>query len=152
MDIIQYISNDDDKLRTLAKRSRLQIVRLKRLIADPAQPVRYMTARRLHAASDGEITLEALSARGPMRGVDTFDGPLGQAIAASASTGPDIPSRLAASGIGSDHFTEVLLRGRVPAPERVHAYAEAFGPDITRELFVKHAEWRRKRAAGGDAA
>lgn len=147
MDIIQYISGDDARLRALAKRSRLQIVRLKRLIADPSQPVRYMTARRLVAATDGKITMEAMAARGPMRGMDTFAGPLGQVIAGVASTGPDIPARLAAHGIASDHFTEILLRGRIPGRERMAAYLEAFAPDLDERHFVQHAEWRRKHAA-----
>jgi len=147
MDIIQYISGDDAKLRDLAKRSRLQIVRLKRLIADPAQPVRYMTARRLAAATNGEITMEAMALRGPMRGADTFDGPLGEAIAKAASTGMDIPSRLAAHGIASDHFTEVLLRGRIPGRTRMAAYLEAFAPDLVEDDFRRHAEWRRERQA-----
>lgn len=146
MDIIEYISGDDARLRDLAKRSRLQIVRLKRLVADPAQPVRYMTARRLMEASAGAITMEALAARGPMRGKDTFAGPLGQAIAAIACTGPDIPSRLAAHGIASDHFTEILLRGRIPGPERMRAYLEAF-PGLDPCVFQRHAEWRRSRAS-----
>lgn len=147
MDIIQYIDGDDAVLRDLAVRSRLQIVRLKRLVADPFQPVRYMTARRLCAASGGRITMEALAMRGPMRGQDTFAGPLGQAIAQAGCTGPDIPSRLAAHGIASDHFTEVLLRGRVPSPARMKAYIEAFAPNVTEDHFRRHAQWRRETSA-----
>lgn len=144
MDIVEYISGDEGKLRDLAKASRLQIVRLKRLIADPSQPVRYMTARRLSVASGGAITMKAMSRRGPMRGEETFSGPLGQAIAEIASTGPDIPSRLAEAGIASDHFTEILLRGRMPSPVRMRAYLEAFAPGLREEHFRRHVEWRRE--------
>lgn len=146
MDIVDYIGGDQRRLRELAITARLQIVRLKRLVADPEQPVRYMTARRLVAASRGEITMEALERRGPFRGRDTYDGPLGETIAAAASTGADVPSRLAAAGIPSDHFTEVLLRGRVPSRERMLRYVSAFGPDLTPDLFRAHAEWRRARS------
>lgn len=154
MDIIQYISGDDAKLRALAKRSRLQILRLKRLVADPSQPVRYMTARRLTVASDGQITMEAMAQRGPMRGEETFAGPLGRVISGVACQGPDIPSRLAEAGISSDHFTEVLLRGRVPRPAQMEAYLQAFAPDLREDHFRQHAEWRRGQTgeAGGLSA
>ena len=147
MDIIQYIGGSDAALRDLAVRSRLQIVRLRRLVLDPSQPVRYMTARRLCAASGGAITMDAMARRGPMRGEDTFAGPLGQAIAEAGCVGPDIPSRLAAHGIASDHFTEVLLRGRVPGPVRMRAYIDAFKPHVDEEVFRRHANWRRGAGA-----
>lgn len=143
MDIIQYLDGSDDALRRLAVDARLQIVRLRRLVADPAQPVRYMTARRLCAATGGAITMEAMAMRGPMRGADTFAGPLGEAIATAGSKGPDIPSRLAAHGIASDHFTEVLLRGRIPGRRRMAAYVDAFAPHVTEDHFRRHAQWRR---------
>jgi hypothetical protein len=143
MDIIQYLDGSDERLRQLAVDARLQIVRLRRLVADPSQPVRYMTARRLCAATGGGITMEAMAARGPLRGSETFAGPRGQAVATAGSTGPDIPTRLAAYGIASDHFTEVLLRGRVPGRRRMAAYIEAFHPHVDEDLFHRHAQWRR---------
>lgn len=152
MDIIEYISGDELKLKTLAKQSQLQILRLRRLIADPQQPVRYMTAKRLAKASSGQITIEALSKRGPLRGMNTFSGPLGQVIAEIASSGPDIPTRLAAFGIASDHFTEILLRGRVPRPEYMEAYLQAFSPGLAKEHFFLHAAWRKDMAKIKDGA
>ncbi len=147
MDIIEYIKGDDKRLEELAKRSRLQIVRLKRLVTNPLQPVRYMTAKRLHHASGGQITIEELGKRGAMRGRDTFSGPLGEAIAEIACKGEDVPTRLASAGIASDHFTEILLRGRVPSPSRMRAYLEAF-PGLTKDIFAQHAQWRRHMREG----
>lgn len=143
MDIADYVNENPIRIHALARASRIPILRLKRLVADPAQPVRYMTARRLVAATEGTITMEALGRRGPMRGESTYDGPLGAVIADIASTGLDVASRLAASGISVDHFHETLLRGRVPGGDRVALYAEAFGEAMSVELFRDHAAWRR---------
>jgi hypothetical protein len=142
MDIIDYVAGNDNILKTLAKDSCLQIVRLKRLLANPELPVRYMTAKRLEHASNGSITLDALEKRGPLRGKETFSGPLGKKIAEAGSYGPTIPMRLAAYGIPSDHMTEILLRGRVPRRQYMSIYIEAFSPHLTEEDFIEHAKWR----------
>lgn len=143
MDLSTYLKDDPSRLGPLARKSLVQIVRIKRLAADPSKAVRYMTARRLVAGSDRVITMEALARRGPMRGVDTYSGPLGEIIAEIGSEGPEIATRLATAGIASDHFTEVLLRGRVPSANRMRAYIEAFGPRLTEKHFHDHAAWRR---------
>jgi len=143
MDVSDYINQDGDRLRALARASGVPITRLKRLAADAAQPIRYMTARRLVAATQGEISMEGLRSRGPMRGEKLYDGPLGQLFADIGSSGRTITERLTAAGIPDDHFREVLLRGRVPSRERMRLYVEAFGPRLRQKDFRAHAEWRR---------
>lgn len=143
MDIIDYITQDAGRLRPLAVSSCIPITRLRRLVTNPRQAIRYMTARRLVAASRGIITMDALRARGPMRGEKLFDGPLGQLIADIGSVGRTIPERLAGAGISDDHFREVLLRGRVPSRDRMALYRQAFGPRVLQRHFREHADWRR---------
>lgn len=143
MDLSDYLEEDPSRLEPLSRRSLIQIVRIKRLAADRGQAVRYMTARRLVRASEDVITMEALKRRGEMRGSDTYSGPLGEEIARIASDGPLIATRLATAGIASDHFTEVLLRGRIPSYERIQSYLRAFAPDLTEKHFHEHAAWRR---------
>lgn len=143
MDISEYVNQDDRRIATLARSSSIPVTRIRRLVSDLAQPVRYMTARRLVAASGGDITMEALRARGDMRGEKLYEGPLGQLIAEIGSTGRTIADRLAAAGIPDDHFRETLLRGRVPSRERMRLYVEAFGPKLRQRHFREHAEWRR---------
>lgn len=143
MDISEYLNQDQARLRPLAVSSCIPINRLRRLAADTGQAMRYMTARRLVAASGGAITMDALAARGPMRGEKLYDGPLGQLLADIGSTGRTIAERLAAAGIPDDHFREVLLRGRVPSRERMALYRQAFGPRLLQRHFREHAQWRR---------
>lgn len=132
-------------MMALARRSKIPITRIKRLVADRRQPLRYMTARRLVSASDGEITMAALKERGEMRGEKLYEGPLGRLIAEIGSVGATVTERLAEHGISDDHFREVLLRGRVPSRERICLYIEAFGPALEERHFHEHAEWRRSQ-------
>lgn len=147
MDVAEYVGADDQKLRSLSRAALIQIVAIQRIIRKPSAPVRYMTAMRLVAASNGEITMDAMRERGPMRGEETYDGPLGQKIAAIASTGPDISERLTREGIRRDQFDEMLLRGRMPRPQSLARMISAFDGGISEEDFRRHAEWRRERTS-----
>lgn len=145
MDIVSYIEQDDGRLDLLARSSGIPILRLKRLIADPNQSVRYLTARRLCRASGGAVTMEALALRGPMRGVETYAGPLGEIIAEIASSGPTVSERLARAGVRDDTFRAMLIEGRVPRIETRRRIVEAFDRRIRQRDFAIHAKWRRGR-------
>lgn len=143
MDVAEYINENPKRLADLAQRARMQPLRIKQLCRNPGQAVRYMTARRLCAASDGRITMDALARRGDMPGIELYAGPLGQRIAKIASTGPDVSHRLDEAGVRREQFTSMMLAGRMPRPDNMRRICKAFGGEIIEKDFREHAEWRR---------
>lgn len=147
MDVADYIEENPKRLPDLAQRARMQPLRIKQLCRNRDQAVRYMTARRLCAASDGRITMDALARRGAMPGVELYAGPLGQRIARIASTGPDVSHRLDEAGVRREQFTSMMLAGRMPRPDNMRRICKAFGGEIIEKDFRDHAEWRRRNPA-----
>lgn len=150
MDLSDYIRRDGVDYASLSSRSLVPIRTLWDLAAQPDRACHYLTARRLELHTSGEVSLEDMRRRGPLKGESMFDGPLGQTVAEVATHGDTYSMRLLRAGITKNYMSALLLRGNTPRNRMLERLNMAFDGLITPELVYEHARWRRDHVAVED--
>ena len=147
MDLSDYLRKGEGGYASLSTRSLVPIRTLWDLAAQPERPCHYLTAKRLDRHTSGEVSLDDMRRRGPLKGEEMFDGPLGQVVADISTDGDTYTMRLLRAGITKNYMAALLLRGNTPRSAMLERLNMAFENRITPELIQEHARWRRDHVA-----